>query len=422
MKARKKWLITKVNYNCILFEGIANTMGIYLLGITTIVPLFLMEYGASLGLIGLITTFQSVAGALVPLFFGGIVARAVSKKNLSILVNGLTRGAILLVPLALLLGLPNPAIVAVLLFGLMALFLGGPFTGLSWNYLLNDCIDTNARPKLLGILFTTSGMIAFASSYFIKFIRDSISLQSNMKYFYIFGMAAIALASSVLFYIPLKESRQPITERIRLSIREYLGSLVTSFSNKDFRKLIWASVFSNIAFVLNAFLFVYADRDLALAPNLVSNLVIFQTIGIILGGIVTGQVSSRFGVKRMLLVIECMSLLIPVCAILCLFVGNPYVPICFSVSLLGFIRSGQLGYNNYIIEVVDKDKLITHMISKGLALLPMSFLSTAAGLYVQRHSMLPIFTIQIVASVFSIFMCSRLRLIKREIIHDSSNN
>ena len=414
MGTRIKWMKNGINFYCIMFEGIANMMGNYLLGIQTIVPLFLLAYGASLGLIGIITTVQSVSGALVPLFFGGIVARAASKKRLSILANGVTRGMMLLVPFALILGLPNTVIVAVLLFGLLALFLGGPFTGLSWNYLLHDCVDTNARPRLLGILFTTSGIIAFVSSNFIKAIRDSSELSSNMKYFFIFGMASVLLASSVLFYIPLKESRQEISAPPRLNGREYVRALAASFRHEDFRKLIWANVFSNISLVLNAFLFVYADRDLNLASHLVSNLIIFQTIGIILGGIVTGQVSARFGVKRMLVLVESIGLCIPVCAILCMLVDNPYLPIGVSVFLLGFIRSGQLGYNNYIIEVVEKDTLITHMISKGMALLPVSFLSTAAGLYVQSHSMLPVFLIQVAASVATILFCMRLRLVRRE--------
>jgi MFS family permease len=166
--------------------------------------------------------------------------------------------------------------------------------------------------------------------------------------------------------------------------------------------------------MLYAFLFIYASSSLKLSTNLVSNLIIFQTAGIVVGGLVTGQISARFGVKRMLLLTEVTGLLIPILALLCLVSSNPYIPISFAIFLSGFNRSGTLGYTNYMIEVIDKEKVIYHVAATQLVLLPISFLSTIAGVYIQSHSMEPIFTFQIFVSVLAVLMCIRLRLVKRE--------
>lgn len=69
------------NYRCILLEGLFNTLGTDILGISTIVPLFLAEFGASLTLIGSLSTMHQAVSALVPLLSGGFIAAAASKSG-----------------------------------------------------------------------------------------------------------------------------------------------------------------------------------------------------------------------------------------------------------------------------------------------------------------------------------------------------
>lgn len=404
----------KLNYYCILFEGLFNLMGYDLLGITSITPLFLSEYGASLGLIGLLTTIQGVSQAVMPLLSGGFAARTKSKRRISLAFNGYSRTSVLLIPAMLLLGLPHGAVVGIFVAVFVLLVTASPIAGLAWNYLLNDCVTPRDRPRLLGVIFALSGVVSFGSSNLIKVIRDSDTLPGDMKYFYIFGFAGLALTASVLCFLPLKENRHPEPESRSFCVKDYLSSLARCFQNRDFARLTRANIFSYASAVLNAFIYIYASQGLKLQTNLVSNMIIFQTVGLIAGGIVTGQVSSRFGVKRMLVLIECAGIFIPLLELLSTCLKTPYPAMCACVFLLGFVRSGQLGYTNYIIEVVDKEKMIFHMVAKGLALLPVSFLSTLAGLYIQAHPMAPVFVIQVAASATAIFMCTRLRLVNRD--------
>ncbi len=65
----------KRNYYCILFEGLFNTLGTDVLGMTTIVPLFLAEFGASLTLIGSLSSMQSILHGITPLLAGGFYRR-----------------------------------------------------------------------------------------------------------------------------------------------------------------------------------------------------------------------------------------------------------------------------------------------------------------------------------------------------------
>jgi hypothetical protein len=261
------------------------------------------------------------------------------------------------------------------------------------------------------MLFTVSGFVSFGSSYFIKLIRDS-QMPSNMKYFYIFGAAAIALIFSILCFIPLKETVSS-PKKTTFDIKEYIKSLIACYKTTDYKKLIRTRFFAHASMILNAFLFIYASNSLKLSTNLVSNLIIYQTVGIIVGGIITGQVSARFGVKRMLLLMQINGLLIPILALVCLIVKNPYIPISLCILISGFNQSGKIGYGNYLIEVIEKEKVILHMAANQLVLFPLSFLSAIAGIYIQSHTMTLIFIFQIVVSCIAIFMCLKLRLVKR---------
>ena len=409
MKIVKK----KRNYYCILGEGLFNQTGLDLLGITSITPLFLLSYGASLGLIGMLTTVQGVAQAIMPLLSGGFAARAKSKRRISIMGNGIARTMIFLIPASLLLGLPNSTVVSVFVVTFVLLVLVSPMTGLIWNYLLNDCLSILDRPKLLGVIFAASGIVSLGTSNLIKVIRDSTALPDNMKYFYIFGLAGLFMSASVLWFLPLRENTGNIAANKVFSLKNYTASLALCFKNKNFNRIVSANVFSYMSMVLNAFLYIYAANGLKLQSHLISNMIIVQTVGQIAGGVITGQVSARLGVKRMLIMNECAGLFIPLLGMLCMGLKNAYPVMCLCVFLFGFVRSGSMGYNNYILEVVEKDRIIFHMGTRGLVLLPVSFVTTAAGIYIQRHSMAPVQILQATASCVAIFLCLRLKLVSR---------
>ncbi len=403
-----------MNFYSILGEGLFNAAGLDLLGITSIAPLFLSQYGASLALIGMLTTVQGIAQAVMPLLAGGATARVKSKRRLSLVGNGISRSLILLIPISLLLPLSDGVIVGVFLFAFVILASVQPVTGLVWNYLLNDCLDTLERPKLFGSIMVLSGIISFGAGNLIKLIRDSSALPENMKYFYIFGLAGLLMSTSVLWFLPLRESGGAAAPGKTYNVKEYVTQLASCFQNKDYRKIASTNVASYVSLVLNAFFYIYAANILKLPSALISNMIIVQTAGQIVGGFVTARVSTRFGVKRLLILSECAGLLVPLLELASMGVKNAYPAMLVGVFLLGFARNGWMGYTNYILEVVEKDKLIFHIVIRGLLLLPISFLSTGAGLYIQNHSIFPVFLLQAAASCAAIFLCTRLRLVSRK--------
>lgn len=399
----------RLNGTCIMLEGLFNTLGSDILGMTTIVPLFLASLGASMETIGAMTTMQSIFSAVTPLCLGGMVAAAKSKRNLSLWVNGLSRSSILLIPLGVLLGL-SPAAELSLFFCVIAFYsICQPVTGLTWNYLLGDCVPASRRGKLLGTLYALSGVIAFASSAIIKGIRAS-SLAEGYQYACIFALGGLLMACSVLFYLPLKEKSHGGSAVKARDVRGYVRELCACFRDKLFRRVIFTNVFSQLSISVNAFFYIFAQNVLMLSTDQVSNLIVLQTLGLMLGGIITGRVSDRFGLKRMLQLIEGLGILVPALGLVALHSAVPFVFAAAAVFVIGFTKSGLIGYQAYILEIVPTEKSVYHIVARSLALLPFSFSGIAIGAVISNYTNAPAFIVQVFLAIMALLGASTLKL------------
>lgn len=408
------------NYRCILLEGLFNTLGTDILGISTIVPLFLAEFGASLTLIGSLSTMHQAVSALVPLLSGGFIAAAASKKRLSITLNGISRTAILLVPLFLILRLPDPWIVAGFFAIILVYFVFQSMTGIIWNHLLGDCVEGRRRGQLVGTLFAISGFITFASSSLVKIIRDSAALNRWEKYAIIFGLAGVLVAVSVLCFIPLKEQGQAAEKQPRLPAREYLRQLLRCFQNRDYDKMLAANCFSQASIMINSFIYLFAQDFLKLSTSQVSSLLVLQTLGVVAGGFLTGRISSRFGSKRMITLVESLGVLVPLLNLAAMRISIPFPVMGAAVFLMGFSRSGYMGYQTHLLEVAEPERKIYYIVCKSLVLLPVSLVSTLVGHFLQQmaggsvFALQPVYGLQILLALCAAAAASRLRLVVYE--------
>lgn len=390
-----------------MFEGLFNSLGNDIIGMTTIVPLFLASIGAQLSQIGSLSTIQSVMATLVPLVAGGAVAAAANKRKMSMLINGFSRSSFLLIPLGLVLGLNPRSELALFFVVIIFFYLLQPVTGLIWSYLLGACVPNEKRGKLLGTLFGLSGLITFASSTIIKGIRSS-SLEESMQYAVIFTLGGIIMASSVFFFIPLRERRQTAAP-VRVGFKDYLRELVSCFGNRLFCRLMLANAFSSVSVIINTFYFIYAQNRLGLSSEKISNLIIVQTLGLMAGGFITGNISEKFGIKRTLQLIECLELAVPIMGLLAA-KSTPYLFAAATVFSIGFIKSGNSGFQAYLLEIIPTEKSVFHIVARNLVLLPFSFSGVLVGALIARYSNTPAFFLQLVMASMAMVMVCTLKL------------
>lgn len=394
---------------CVMMEGMFNNLGIDIIDMTTIIPLFLSFLGASLQTIGALTTMRSILASVVPLLLGGYAAAFPSKRNFSLIYNGSSRAAILLIALGLFIGLPARAEL-ILFFAVIAYYsFCQPLTGLAWNYLIGAYMRPEKRATMLGILYSVSGVLIFLSSGIIKAIRSNENLSGEMQYAWIFLIGGLLVATSVLWYLPLREDKSRLAEAHHTDAKEYIRQLLGCYRNQQFRKAIYAILFSNTANNINTFFFLFVQDSLKLSQQSISDLIIVQTFGVMVGGFVTGWISQRFSVKRMLQTLEGLGLFVPVMGLLAMNGGSPMVCSVIALFIIGFMKGGLVGYSAYILEIIPSDRTVYYVVARSLSVIPISFLSILAGDLIARFGNMPIFIAQTVICLCACFFVSRLQ-------------
>ena len=393
---------------CIMMEGLFNALGNDIIGMTTIVPLFLSLLGAGSGLIGIMNTGQNILLSLIPILSGFLVTRARSKRALSMLLNGIGRSAILLIPLGIVLGLSN-RVELLLFFAVMLVhYLLSPITGTAWSYLLGVCVSDERRNRLIGRLYSVSGIITFLSGWVIKLVRAS-AISESMQYAIIFALGGTIMALSVVFYIPLKEPQQDQKTISHIDFGNYLSGLASCFKEKDFRRFLYSSMDTQIVANISAFFFLFAQNTLRLDAATISNLIIVQTIGLVVGGFAGGEVSSRFGVKFTIGAVRVLELIVPVCALLAA-AGRLSATCAFAaVLIIGITKGTALSYQLYMLELVAPEKSMLYIIARSLAMLPCSLTSALIGVLADRLSFAPVFQIQLGLCLLNIALVAGMR-------------
>ena len=410
---------TRVNYYCVMMEGLFNSLGADIIGMATIVPLFLREYGASMTVIGALPTIHSLIIAFTPLAAGSFIATAKKKKRISLTFNGYARTSMLFIPLMLMLGINNELIIPVFFIIITLFYVCQSITGIAWNFLLGACVQPQQRGKLLGNLFAMSGILSFISGNIVRVLRENEALLPNQRYSAIFALGGVLMAMSVLFFIPLKEEAPTEAKKEDRNLKTYIASLLKCFKNKLFRRMVFTQAFSQICMTVNTFVYVFADEHLGLATSWISYMIIIQAVGVIAGGLVTGRVSSRFGSKRTLMVAETVAIIIPLLQLTALIFKPPGMPspigpgfMLATTFLIGFNRSGLLAFQSHLLEVAGEDNSIYYIVARSTVLLPLSFMSIFVGMYFDNfpHFLQPVYIFQIVVAGMALLGASRLKL------------
>jgi hypothetical protein len=111
----------------------------------------------------------------------------------------------------------------------------------------------------------------------------------------------------------------------------------------------------------------------------------------------------------MLVAAESAALLIPALGLTTLVTADgagsvpPVVWVAAAMFLIGFTRSGLVGYQAYILEVIDPAKSVGPIVAKNLAMLPFSFAGAVIGWYLDGHGYHAVFAAQFIVGCLALF-------------------
>lgn len=408
----KKDQLHKRNFKALTLEGTFFFTGLAFIDVNAVIPVFIFAYTQSVLLAGLATTIFFAASIIMQTVVGPYV-RSIRNTPLYIkLIMILFRPLPFLMIPVLFAGLSPWLTTGIFLFIYTLIFAGNGMIEIPWTDLFSRTIKPEKRSFLLGYQLLFGGLGALLAGYIVKITLDNPELSNDQRYALIFGCSAIALSISVVAMLFAHDLPHKIEPRKSGNWHYYRQLPYYLRHNKAFSKLALIRVLASIAIMVAPFVILFGQNVMNLTPADVSTLVFLQIAGSLLGGVIWGKISSRFGNHRIILLSQVFSLGIAIYAILLFWLTSASIPaiILWPLVIINGINMGSwLGFLNYTIDIVDEDERTIYLLISNLITFPFAFLAFLAGIIAQAFGYLPIFIISGLAAAAAIYQSSLLK-------------
>jgi MFS family permease len=378
------------NFFSALWHGAFLALGTALAQPATVVAAFVADLTGSTIWVGGLSTVLTVAGALPQLF----VARWIEPRPykmpylmLAIYLRVASWGA--LAGLTYAIGASRPRLLAWVLVGLLAIFYaGGGLGGVPYTDIIGKIIPQERRGAFFGGRQALAGPLAVGAALLAQRVLVGMAYPTN--YALLFGLAALSLLVASLGFWLIREPPRADADGKVPSWRVYREQLLKSAHR--LRTLIGVQFLTGFSLMVLPFYIVYARQELGAPPGAIGWFVLAQVLGGVLANLVWARLVDRYGSRRMLATCAVTSMLTPLSAILLGRLGwAGLLPVIF---LGGATFNGRdVGFSSALLELAPAAERPTYAALNAVLILPVAFLSLAAGALLQRWSYPALFLI-----------------------------
>lgn len=375
--------VNRINFIAGLWHGAFLAFGMSLTDPTTVISAFVVELTGSTVWVGGLSTVLTVAGALPQIF----VARWLEPKprKQPYLLAAISLRVLSWAALAWLIysiGSKYPTTMAWILVGMLAVFYaGGGLANIPYTDIIGKIIPMHRRGAFFGGKGALAGPLSISAALLARQILADVPYPNN--YVMLFGLAALGLAVASLGFWVIREPYNTNTEIGMLSWREYWQELLVA--SQRIKELIWAQLLTGFSLMVMPFYVVFAMKQLDAPSWAVGWFLLLQVFGGSISNLVWARLVDNTGSRRMLFVCAVLSALTPVSAVILSGFGwAALLPIFF---LAGAASNGRVtGFQSALLELAPETKRSTYAGLNAVLILPIAFLSLAAGLFLQYWS------------------------------------
>lgn len=403
--------IRKRNAIFLLIEGSFFTAGVAFMDVNAVIPVFIYSYTNSTRLAGLATTINLSASIIMQLLIGPYVKSIRNVPRYITIVMFLFRPLMFLMLPLLLLDLNPWLIVGLFLFIYALIWCGDGLLMNPWTDLFSRTVEPEKRGTLLGYQQLFGGIGALIAGFVVKSVMDHPMLDQGMRYAVIFGGAAVCLTCSSIAMAFCHDLPRPIPKE-KQNPRQYYRSLPIYFRNhKAFKKVVLTRIFSITNQIIAPFVILFAQNQLGLQPDEVSTLILIQITGSLIGGVIWGRISRRYGNQRVILTSQIIGLLLALSLSVFSIASLRALPAYFVWPLVlcnGMNMTSWIGFMNHTLDIVDDEERTIYLLISNVMTFPFTFLTFLSGLVVQHIGYLPIFLTSTLAAILAVRQAARL--------------
>jgi MFS family permease len=356
---------------------------------TTVISSFVADLTGSTIWVGGLATILIVAGALPQLF----VARWVEPRprKMPFLMTAIYLRVFswgILAWLIYAIGSEHPQFLAWILVGMLIVFYaGGGLGNIPYTDIIGKIIPQGRRGAYFGGMGALAAPLSLGAALAAKQVLGKVAYPNN--YALLFGLAAAGLAVASLGFWAMKEPVLPTAgQQARQSWSAYWHHLRAA--SHHLKPLIVAQLLTGFSLMVLPFYVVYARDELAAPVTAVGWFLLAQVAGGVVANLLWARLVDRFGSRWMLFVCAVLSTATVVLAVvLGSFGWMALLPVFF---LLGATVAGRkVGFQSALLELAPAANRATYAGLNAVLILPVAFLSLAAGLLLQFWSYTTLF-------------------------------
>lgn len=404
----------KRNFIAMMFEGGVFFGGLSFVDPSMIVSVFIEMMTGNLALVGLTNSLRNASTQAAQILSGLYADKIKHPKHFMVLIMILSRippfimaGAVLFLP-----DIPSAYVVAILI---SVIFILDGSIMIPWLDYVSRALVGKLRSSMMGFQHAIGSTLAFGFSYVIRWFLDNGTLSNDHKFAYLFAIGGFLCISSAFIFLFTKVEGKKDVGKHDQSFSYMLKSMPRlAFKNKDFLDYIYVNMLGSVSIMMVGFTVVFVKNTLGLSLFQIGNMIIVQTVGSIICGVVWGQISQHFGNRITIILSQVMLIIV---AILAIIIANSPIISKSSIWLVAFLGgvtiSTRVYYFNYVIDIVRESQRTRYLMIDSIIKLPLAALPAIAGMLVKNVGYTIIYSVVIVAAILTILMSLRLKSTKQ---------
>lgn len=403
--------IYRRNFPYFLADNILFTLGLGIIGATTVIPDFVRHLTDSEILIGLSSSMFAIGYPLPQLFIARYIVRHDNKKWWFVGPNIPVR-FMMLIFAAITVWLGKDQLHLILLafficYSIMAF--GDGLVGVPWADLTGTSLDNRWRARMFGSAAAVTGVVMLMVAPLIGVVLGKNGPEFPNNYAILFGASGIIFALSILpglFFHELPggkavEKIPPITEFL-----PDLGRVLRDDS--PFRAYILVRIFTSLFMMADPFYIGFATTELGVSSAVaVPNLVAMLTIGSVGGALLYTWLGARNNLLYIQLALSSV-ILLPVCALLAGMFGPVVLYIGFLVSGLASGSNLFSCYINWLVGYAHPDQRPIYVgLANTIAAVVSMIAPVMGGIIAQSLGYRPLFVVSLVMMLCALIVTVR---------------
>lgn len=366
-----------------LWHGAFLALGMALTQPTTVISAFIADLTGSTVWVGGLATVLTVAGASPQILIAWRIEPCRRKKPfllLAIYLRVLSWGVLAWLIFAI--GSERPQLLSWALVGLLAVFYaGGGLGGVPYTDIIGKIIPPDRRGTFFGGRQALAAPLVVGGALLARHILATVEYPNN--YALIFGAAAAALLVASLGFWLIREPPRTDSDGYIPVWSEYVQQLLAAA--RHLKMLVIVQLLTGFSLMAIPFYIVYVRKELGAPQQVIAWFILSQAAGGILANLLWAWLVDRRGSRDMLTACAMISMLTPLLAVGLGHLGwQAMLPVFF---LMGASINGRsVGFSSALLELAPASRRPTYSALNALLILPVAFLSLAAGVLLQYWS------------------------------------